>query len=100
MKGKNILIIVVLIALGGVAAYFATQDKGTIKQELKDFAVKDTSLVTKIFMADKANNKILLERKQGGTWRVNENIIPRKDAVDVLLSTLSSIQIKSPVSKN
>ena len=99
MKTKSIVSIVALVALIGAAIYFMNKPGGTIKKELKDFAVKDTSTVTKVFLADKGQATILLERKEDGSWLLNKEIEPRKEAIDLLLSTISKVSVKAPVSK-
>src|SRR3989339_1472396 len=50
MNKKNLryLILVLLVIL--VLVVVATQNKSTIKKELRDFAVEDTALVDKIFL--------------------------------------------------
>ena len=63
---KKYIIFIALIITAIVAIYMATnKDKSTIKQELRDFTVQDTSAIDKIFLVDKASNSILLERLKG-----------------------------------
>ncbi len=98
MKSKITLIIfIVLLAISAVI-YF-TNNSGTIKKELRDFTVKDTSSVTKIFLADKANNKVTLTREKGH-WKVNNKYYARPDAINILLQTIATVDVKSPVSKS
>ena len=60
---NNYLILIVLIALGIGAFYVIQSDEfTTIKGEKSDFAVSDTNAITKVFLADKNDNKILLTR--------------------------------------
>lgn len=95
MKNKLIYLffgVVVVIAI----IIFVTNHKGTIKKELRDFAYEDTASVNKIFLADKNNNTILLER-QDNVWFVNKKYVARKDAIKLLLETIASIDVKSPV---
>ena len=86
----------IFIAIAGY--YYTSSNSSTIKKELRDFAVKDTSTITKIFLVDKNSSQILLERKEG-FWTVNENSRARKDAIDLLLKTINRISVKSPVPK-
>ena len=61
---KNLLPILLLLVLGGAAAYFyLTKSGSTLQPELTNYALKDTASITKIFLADKQGNKILLERE-------------------------------------
>ena len=97
---KNIIGLLVLLILG-VIAYVAYQQRGTgtIKPELHDFEVEDTASITRIFLADKMGQTILLERQSESVWTVNKDHKARKDAVDVLLKTIKRVEMKAPVAK-
>lgn len=94
---SSIIILAVLIIVSAII--FFTKSNSTIKKELRDFAIEDTSTVDKIFMVDKANQQVLLERKNG-SWIVNDKYIARKDAIDILLKTMNRVEVKNPVSKS
>lgn len=97
---KNLIGLVILIILGTLAfVVFKQRGKGTIKPDLHDFAVEDTSAITKIFLADKVGQTVLLERQSETEWTVNKDHKARKDAVDVLLKTIKRVEMKSPVAK-
>lgn len=99
MKKNNLIIIIfIILVIISIVIYF-TNKSGTLKKELRDFAVADTSTVDKIFMVNKANQQVLLE-KNGNDWTVNGKFLARKDAVTVLLKTLHRMDVKSPVSKS
>ncbi len=96
---KNKLVIIGIILLGGVALYlYLGEEKGTLKKELMDFAVEDTAAIDKIFLADKAGHRIILDRIKNGEWTVNKNHKARWDLVNVLLKTIKLIEVQSPVS--
>jgi hypothetical protein len=98
-KNKYSLILVIILAI--IAAYFIyTQSVGTIKKELKDFAVKDTNAVTKIFLADRDGNSVILERQDDNSWLVNNKFKARQDAISMLLKTMHKVEVKSPVAKS
>ncbi|MBA3705331.1 MAG: DUF4340 domain-containing protein, partial [Bacteroidetes bacterium] len=98
---KNRVAIILIILLGSLSFWFITNKrKGTIKQNLKDFAVADTASINKIFLADKKGNTITLERKAPGQWTVNEKYIAREDVIQTLLKTIKKIDVKEPVGKN
>lgn len=84
-----------------IVSVFLIMDKKdfTIDKELRDFSVKDTSTVNKIFMVEKSNNKVLLEKKDG-VWWVNDKFKAREDAIYTLLKTLYRMDVKSPVPKS
>ncbi len=95
---KKIQIVIVLILVVVVGYFTITGQNGSIKKELRDFAVEDTASVNKLFLVDKQNNSILLERKNG-YWTVNKDYEARQDLVDLLLKTLHRIKVKEPVAK-
>ncbi|MBI1287468.1 MAG: DUF4340 domain-containing protein [Flavobacteriales bacterium] len=96
---KNLIGLLILLVLGAIAFYvYQERGSGTIKPELHDFAVEDTSAVTKIFLADKNGQTVLLERKNDHEWTVNRDHKARKDAIDVLLKTIKRVEMKTPVS--
>jgi hypothetical protein len=99
MKKNRIALIVVLVL--GVVAFWLIRNngKGTIKEKLRDFAVKDTASITKIFLADKTGKKVTLTRENESTWMVDKKFYARQDAVNTLLYTIYSIEVKQPVGK-
>lgn len=98
MKNKSILIVTLILL--AVAAYFIiTQKSGTIRQELKDFAVQDTASINKIFMTDRKGNSVTLTKQKPGLWKLNEKHIARNDAMNLLLYTIKNIEVRSPVAK-
>ena len=97
MKTKYLIIIIIL--LGSFAAYkYFTQTNSTIT-ERKDFAVKDTAAITKVFLAGKNEKQVTLTRLSKSQWKVNGTYKARKDLVKVLLKTICNIEVKSPVAK-
>ncbi len=95
---KNLVILTVIVIVLAIAVFilFKTQRSSTIKPELRDFAVEDTASITKIFLADKENRTITLDRKNG-FWMVNNQFEARPDAIQTLLKTIHSLSVKSPV---
>ena len=63
MKNKGLIIAIIILSL--MAFYFISTNKnGTLKLELKDFAVADTASLYKIFLADTQNKCVELGRGQ------------------------------------
>ena len=98
LKKKKTRLIVVLIAL--IAVFIAVNNNSTSTLNDKDsnFSVRDTTSVTKIFMADNGVNEVLLKRTQHG-WLLNKKFPVNKRSVDFLLETIKKIKVKAPVSK-
>lgn len=100
MKNNRITIII-FIVLAAVAAWlYFSRSSGTLNVPLKNFAVADTSSISRIFMADRKGNKVLLERKDAANWTVNGKFKARPDGINGLLYTIKAVEVKSPVGKN
>lgn len=96
MKKTNIILLILVVLVSAVVAIIYFANNSDTKKILRDFAVSDTASVDKIFMADKNNNTITLERK-GDYWMVNGLYKARRDFVNVLLSTITRIEVSAPV---
>lgn len=100
MKRSTILLSLIVVALGIFAVILMTRDhSGTIKRELRDFAVHDTASVDKIFMVTKGNEQVILTRDEKN-WIVNDKYVVRREAIDLLLKTIHRIQVRAPVAKS
>jgi hypothetical protein len=98
MKRNRILLVIILVTLL-VFAGLALMDNrsGTLKTREKDFAVSDTATITKVFLADKKNRTILLERQSNGEWMLNQVYKARQSAINTLFETMKNITPKYPV---
>ena len=63
------------------------------------FAIKDTALVTKIFMADMFGNRVLLAKTLDG-WMVDDEKPAAIQKINDLLMTMASICVAQPIAKN
>jgi hypothetical protein len=102
MKKNIIYLIIILLILTTITIVLVTTNtKTTLRKELRDFAITDTAIVDKIFMVDKANKKVELERK-GNKWMVNHKYNARQDAINILLETflLDPEKMKVATAKN
>lgn len=72
--------------------------KTTIKGTFSDFGVEDTASIDKIFLADKSNRTVLLERKEG-YWMVNQKYHVRYDLINNLLNTIKKVSVMQFVAK-
>jgi hypothetical protein len=97
MKKNQIALLIVLL-LGGITVWLMNKNETTtVPKELRDFAVSDTATITKIFLADKANHQVLLEKQIAGGWMVNKKWKARKDGIINLLFVIKNLSIKSMV---
>ena len=63
------------------------------------FSVKDTSCVSKIFLADRNGTSILLEKNKN-KWILNKEYDVKKSSINILLSTIKDIRVHKSVPLN
>ena len=97
-KNRYFVIAVLLLAILALVLVFANS-KSTFKKALSNFAVDDTSNVTKIFMSDKNNNTVKLVKLGPGKWLVNDKYTGSKFNIELLLGTMKEIEVKETVAK-
>ena len=97
MNKKTIFILLFSIIAVAIAIFTLKNEKsGTIEN---DFIIYDTSRVEQIFMANKRDHQVILTRKNN-IWYVNGDDYAIGQNVDILLSTLMYIEVKTPVSRS
>lgn len=90
-----------VVLLSGISFWIMNQNrKGTIREELYDFAVADTGSITRIYMVSTAGRQLTLEKHQPGDWQVNGKFKARNDAVRNLLQCMKDMAVKAPVAKS
>jgi hypothetical protein len=100
-KYSSIIIIGILLLLSGISVliYKKKGKPTTVDSEARNFKLKDTASITKIFIADKEGDKALLERTKKG-WIVNNKYPCRPDAILNLMEAIRNVEVKMPVNKN
>ena len=97
---KIIITSIIVIILAAVAVWLVrSKGNGTVDEKLKNFAVEDTSLVNKIYLVDKTGKNVTLTREGTGAWKVNNKYPARRDAINLLLGTIKTIEVKSIVGR-
>ena len=99
MKKRNLILIGAVVVIGVVALVVALRGSRTATFS-QDYHIADTASVTKIFLADKQNNEVLLERQADSSWRVNKSFTASQPLVDLLLETLNTMRIREQVNKS
>ncbi|MEO6902526.1 MAG: DUF4340 domain-containing protein [Bacteroidia bacterium] len=100
MKKKNRIAIVLVIVLCSISFWFTVNNKkNTINKSLRDFAVSDTTAITKIVLSNKTDS-LVLERKPSSKWKVNSKYNVELRAITRLLYTINKIEPSEPVAKN
>jgi hypothetical protein len=97
MKRNRVAIIITLILLLAAAGLYLTNSGTTLKKKVSDFSVKDTATVTKLFIADKNNNQVTLEKTAGGSWLVDGKYTAQTAKVSSFLKTLADLEVRAPV---
>lgn len=100
MNKRRILYIILFIVVTFLTvAALINHSNTTLSNKETDFSVNDTASITKIFISDKNNHNVLLEREDSIGWMVNKNYPALKASINLLLKTLKNITVKSPVPK-
>ncbi len=95
VKKKKILFLAAFLLLIPVLAGLWCKWKNSGSD--KDFAIRNSKEIGRIFLADRENNTVLLERKKGNHWIVNGKYPADQSAVEELLRTLRLLTAKAPV---
>jgi hypothetical protein len=94
----RLLYLLVLVTLATGVLWYMDSDKGNIENDAHaDFAISDTSLVTKIFIADNHGSATLTREVGDRYWTLNGEIKARKSSTDLLLKTFTRAAVKGVV---
>jgi len=96
MQRNKIILLITVILFVIVAFLLARNQYSTLTEKESDFAVRDTASITRIFIADKKENSVLLERSGPG-WMINGTYRANTKVVDFLLNTMKRLRVKTPV---
>ena len=97
MKNKNILYLIILVVLLGVAGWLLTNenDGGTLERKMDyNFTIADTASIDRIVIKDKSPAEVTLTR-EGNHWEVNNMYRARQGAVETLLGTLARMELRN-----
>ena len=103
MENKQTLTLSLIIFLSLTMGYLVifSDKKSSINQRkaIHNFQVLDTASITKIVISDKSPSSIELAKNTNNQWKINNIHNVRKNAINILLSTLASMEMKSFVPK-
>lgn len=97
MKSKNLVYLLVLVVLLGVAGWLISNrnEQGSLERKLDyEFGIKDTASIDKIIIKDKRPSSVTLTRDEG-FWVVNNEYRARKEAMNTLLETLHRMEMRN-----
>ena len=97
-KQKVRILIISMLAIIALVLIFQNRTN-TLKKEIGEFAIDDTTSVTKIYLADMSGKEVLLKKVSPGNWILNDSLKARNEAVRLLLSTMYRMAVQAPVSK-
>ena len=95
-KNRSVFAVFIILALIALILWL-TQSQNTFRRSFSDFALEDSSSVTRIFIGDKNNNSVILTKVSPGKWVVNEKFPAQKLTVELLLKTMVDLQVQQPV---
>jgi len=79
--------------------FFCIISCGNNKTNEKNFAISDSSVISKIIMTDKSGNSVLL-KNDNNNWSVNNKFDAWNNQVDYTLKVMEDIRIKSSVAED
>lgn len=98
---RNIKILLIVLVIAIPLYYFVINKPwSTLSGELKDFAIKDTAAVTKIFLADKKGNQVLLQLNEQGRWMVNDKYKADITKINLLKATMAQVKVRNPLAES
>ncbi|NQT76972.1 MAG: DUF4340 domain-containing protein [Bacteroidetes bacterium] len=96
MKKNRFLLLLTLI-LVIIAVLFVNRRYTTLDDTESGFAVADTSKVSRIFMVDKNNRSVELQRENPAKWILNGKYLAHNFNISMLLGTMHDITVRYPV---
>jgi len=100
MKRKTLIVLVLLVVLAAIAFYLVRSGAGlsTVDKADRNFQVKDTASITKIFIANKQGHSSTITREKDG-WYVNQKYRCRSESILNILEAIRLMEVKMPVPK-
>ena len=92
------IILLILLAVASVILLL-NRSRSTLSSSDSDFAIRDTSSVSRFFLADRSGNSVDIARTNG-QWLMNGNDPVRKEGVEQFLTTMMRLAVSSPVAKS
>ena len=97
---KQLIILVTLLTslIIGLIYFFNSNTNNLSQKEEREFAIKNTSKITKIFLVNAEGKRITLE-KVNNHWLIDNKYVARPSRVDLVLKTAKGIQVQQRVPK-
>ena len=98
-KKRNLILTAAAVLIAVVAIIVATTQSRSATFD-QDYHIADTSTITRIFIADKQDHHVTLQREADSSWVVDGQYAANQPLVDLLLETLRDMRIRQQVNKN
>ncbi|MFM9028388.1 MAG: hypothetical protein ACKOQ6_10390, partial [Bacteroidota bacterium] len=98
-KKKRLFPAVAAIILLAALMLTVFRPAGNFNKESRDFALKDTAKITKVFLGDRSGNSLTIKRVTQGEWVVNDSLPANRETLKRLLQVIHSVEVKSRVAK-
>lgn len=98
-RNRNRIIVGVAVLIAAIAAWVAIRGSRTSTFD-QDYHIEDIGSVCRVYLSDKENHNVLLERTADSSWLVDGQYPASQPVVDLMLETLHSMRIRQQVNKN
>lgn len=98
-RKRNRIIVGITVLVAIVATWVAVRGSRTATFE-QDYHIEDIGSVCRVYISDKEDNSVLLERTADSSWLVNGQYPASQPVVDLMLETLHTMRIRQQVNKN
>ncbi|MDR0790104.1 MAG: DUF4340 domain-containing protein [Bacteroidales bacterium] len=90
------IIALVVIMILVVVLVLATRKTSTLKQ---NFNIENIETITKVSLADKSGNRIILTKVADSLWTINDTDTASYNMINTLLTTLKDMRVREPIAK-
>jgi|694.fasta_scaffold58864_3 hypothetical protein len=98
---KNLKYLVITLSILAIIYFvFVNKPFSNFRSERKDFAIKDTASITRIFLADKKNNTVLIEKNADGDWYINNTFKGDLQKINLLKATIHDVEVRNPINES
>ena len=93
MNRNNLILLIVLLVLAGIGIWFwQKQSKTSSASWDREFAIKDTKSIHKIFIASRSGESNTIEKK-GNQWMLNGKYVAYTPSVNLLIQTMGALRL-------
>lgn len=94
------ILLVLMVAAAAIYVLVIRKPLRSYSGDGTDFAIEDTGSITKFFVANARNEKVLLTKQPDGNWMVDNKVFADLNKVNLLLQTMHDIKMRNPLGEN